>query len=65
VIFVGAAFALAALAVRALQVEAYSGAAFIAAFFALFLYQAGSFFRRNRPGTYDPAAVPPLLLPKA
>jgi hypothetical protein len=51
--------------VRALQVEAYSGAAFIAAFFALFLYQAGSFFRRNRPGTYDPAAVPPLLLPKA
>ena len=42
----------------------FTGAAFIAAFFALFLYQAGNFFRRNRPGTYSPNAVPPLLLPK-
>jgi hypothetical protein len=65
VIFIGAAFALAALSVRALQQQAWGGAAFIAAFFALFLYQAGNFFRRNRPGTFDPDAVPPLLLPKA
>jgi hypothetical protein len=64
VIFIGAAFALAALSVRALQQQAWGGAAFIAAFFALFLYQAGNFFRRNRPGTYSPDAVPPLLLPK-
>jgi len=65
VIFIGAAFALAALSVRALQQQAWGGAAFIAAFFALFLYQAGNFFRRNRPGTFDPDAVPPLLLPEA
>jgi hypothetical protein len=64
VIFIGAALALAALAVRALQQQAWGGAAFIAAFFALFLYQAGNFFRRNRPGTFRPDAVPPLLLPK-
>ena len=63
-VFTGASFALAALAVRALQEQAWGGAAFIAAFFALFLYQAGNFFRRNRPGTYSPDAVPPLLLPK-
>ena len=65
VIFIGAAFALAALSVRALEQQAWGGAAFIAAFFALFLYQAANFFRRNRPGTFRPDAVPPLLLPKA
>ena len=65
VIFIGAAFALVALSVRAVQQQAWGGAAFIAAFFALFLYQAGNFFRRNRPGTFRPDAVPPLLLPKA
>lgn len=64
VILAGAALALAGLAVRALQTQAYGGAAFIAAFIALFLWQAGNFFRRNRPGTYRPDAVPPLLLPK-
>src|SRR5258708_1653681 len=45
VIFTGAALALAALAVRALQQQAWGGAAFVAAFCALFLYQAGNFFR--------------------
>lgn len=63
-VFVGASVGLVVLAVRALQVEAWAGAAFIAAFLALFLYQAGNFFRRNRPGTYRPDAVPPQLLPK-
>src|SRR4051794_7918336 len=46
-VFVGASLALAALTVRALQVAAWSGAAFIAAFLALFLWQAGAFFHRN------------------
>ena len=64
IVFVGAALALAALTVRALSEQAWGGAAFVAAFFALFLYQAGNFFRRNRPGTFRPDAVPPLLLPK-
>ena len=64
IVFIGAALAIAALAVRALSEQAWGGAAFIAAFFALFLYQAGNFFRRNRPGTFRPNAVPSLLLPK-
>jgi len=64
IVFVGAALAIAALAVRALSEQAWGGAAFVAAFFALFLYQAGNFFRRNRPGTFRPDAVPSLLLPK-
>jgi hypothetical protein len=64
IVFVGAAVALAALVVRALSEQAWGGAAFVAAFFALFLYQAGNFFRRNRPGTFRPDAVPSLLLPK-
>jgi hypothetical protein len=65
VILVVASLAIAALAVRALQTGAWSGAAFVGAFLALFLWQAGNFFRRNRPGTYRPDAVPPQVLPKA
>lgn len=63
-VFAGASLALAALVVRALQVEAWGGAAFIAAFLAFFLWQAGAFFRRNRPGTFRPDAVPPQVLPR-
>jgi hypothetical protein len=59
-----ASLAIAALTVRALQTGAWSGAAFVGAFLALFLWQAGNFFRRNRPGTYRPGAVPPQVLPK-
>ena len=63
-VFVGASLALAGLIVRALQVEAWSGAAFIAAFLAFFLWQAGTFFHRNRPGVFPPNAVPEPVLPK-
>jgi hypothetical protein len=63
VVFVGASLALAGLIVRALQIEAWSGAAFIAAFLGFFLWQAGTFFRRNRPGTFRPDAVPESVLP--
>jgi hypothetical protein len=62
-IFIGVSLALAALIVRALQSQAWSGAAFVAAFLALFLWQAGSFFRRNRPGTYRADALPTQVLP--
>ncbi|HKS62677.1 MAG TPA: hypothetical protein VJT13_13315 [Xanthobacteraceae bacterium] len=65
VIFTGTVAAVAALAVRALMEQAWGGAAFIAAFCAFFIYQGGNFFRRNRPGTFRPDAVPRLLLPKA
>ena len=64
IVFVGASLSLAALTVRALQVAAWSGAAFIAAFLAFFLWQAGGFFRRNRPGVFQPTAVPEPVLPR-
>jgi hypothetical protein len=64
-VFVVAGLVIAALTVRALQTQAWSGAAFVAAFFALFMWQAGGFFLRNKPGTYSPDAVPPQVLPKA
>jgi hypothetical protein len=64
VLSVGVALGLCVLIVRALQVDAMSGAAFIAAFLALFLWQGGNYFHRNRPGVYRPDALPPALLPK-
>lgn len=63
-IFIGVSFGLAALIVRALQLQTWSAAAFVAAFMALFLWQAGSFFRRNRPGRYRADAVPSQVLPR-
>lgn len=63
VILCAATLGIAALAVRALSVGALAGAAFIAGFLALFLWQAGGFFVRNRPGSYRPGAVPRQLLP--
>jgi len=63
VAFVGVSLGLAFLIVRALQVGTKGGAAFIGAFLVLFLWQGGNFFRRNRPGVYDPADLPEELLP--
>lgn len=57
------ALGLAALGVRALQAQAWGGAAFIAAFLAVFLWQAGNFFGRNRPGRYPLNEPPAALLP--
>jgi len=64
-LFVGVSLGLAALIVRALQVQAYSGAAFVAAFLGLFLWKAGTFFRRNRPAVYAPDNPPRELIPTA
>ena len=63
VVFAGASLALAGLIVRALQTGAWSGAGFVAAFLGLFLWQAGTFFRRNRPGSFDPESIPESVLP--
>jgi hypothetical protein len=63
-VFAGASLALAGLIVRALRVAAWSGSAFIAAFLGFFLWQAGNFFRRNRPGLFRPDAVPETVLPR-
>jgi hypothetical protein len=62
--FVALGLLFAVLVVRALQAHSIGGAAFFAAFFALFLWQGGNFFRRNRPGRYRPDALPRELLPK-
>lgn len=62
--FVIVALALAALIARAFQVRGFTAAIFIAAFLAVFLWQGGNFFRRNRPGIYRPDALPPDLVPK-
>lgn len=62
--FAGVALGLALLVVRALQADSKGGAALIGGFLALFLWQSGNFFRRNRPGLYRPEALPSELMPK-
>jgi hypothetical protein len=62
--YIGVSLGLALLVVRALQANAKGGAVFIGGFLALFLWQGGNFFRRNRPGRYSPEALPADLLPK-
>jgi hypothetical protein len=64
IVFAVASFGLAALAVRALAVQAFVPAAVIAGFLALFLWQSGNFFRRNRPQKFSPDFVPPEVLPR-
>jgi hypothetical protein len=63
VILGGTALALLILTLRAVQAGAWGGAAFLVAFFAVFLWQASNFFRRNRPGRYDLRALPQPLMP--
>jgi hypothetical protein len=62
-VFIAVAVALTVLILRALAVEAFAGAALVAAFFALFIWQSGAYFRRNRPGHYRPESPPPELVP--
>jgi hypothetical protein len=50
--------------VRSLQAGAAGGAVFVVIFLGVFLWQAGTFFRRNRPGTYAPDALPSLVMPR-
>jgi hypothetical protein len=62
-VFVAGSLGLAALTLHALQTAAWAGAAFVGGFLALFLWQSGSYFRRNRPGSYRPDALPEALVP--
>jgi hypothetical protein len=64
IVFFAAALALAALAVHASVAGTWSAVAIVAAFFILLLWHMGPFFRRNRPGTYRPDAVPDEVLPR-
>lgn len=63
-VFAATLFGLAVLILRALQAQALGGAAFIAAFLLVFLWQAGNFFRLNRPRSYRADALPADLIPK-
>jgi hypothetical protein len=62
-VFAAAALALAALTVHALQTGAWAGAAFVGFFLALFIWQSGGYFHRNRPGRYSPQELPERLVP--
>jgi hypothetical protein len=62
-VFVVVSFGLAALTLQALQIGAWAGAAFVGGFLALFAWQSGNYFRRNRPGRYRPDALPEWLVP--
>ncbi len=64
IVFVIMALALAALLARGLAAGAWQGAGIVGVFLALFLWQGGNFFRRNRPGAYRPDALPPEVMPK-
>ena len=62
--YIGVSLRLALLVVRALQANAKGGAVFIGGFLALFLWQGGNFFRRNRPVRYHQLDIPTQLLPR-
>jgi hypothetical protein len=64
VLFAATGLALAALAVRALEIGAHAGAALVGGFFILFVWQSGTYFKRNRPGRYQPDNVPNELVPE-
>lgn len=61
--FAAVALGIAALFVRALQAGTSAGALMVGGFLALFLWQGGNFFRRNRPGRYSADALPAEVLP--
>jgi len=63
VVFAVVGVTLAALTVRGLVLGIYGGSALVGAFLALFVWQSGSYFRRNRPGRYRPDALPRELVP--
>jgi hypothetical protein len=63
-LFAGAALLLAALVVGSLQAHTLGATAFVGVLLALFLWQGGNFFRRNRPGQYRPDALPAELMPR-
>ena len=64
VIFAAVIAATGVMMVRAAVLGQWSAAAIVGAFLAIFAYQLGQYFYRNRPGRYVPAAIPALLLPK-
>jgi hypothetical protein len=64
VVFVVVALGLAMLIIRELQFGAFSGAAFVCTFLALYLWLGGNFIRRNRPGVYRVDTLPKDVMPR-
>jgi hypothetical protein len=64
VVFSGVMLATAVLALRAVQIAQWSASAVIVIFFAVFAYQLGQYFYRNRPQRYQPDRIPAHVLPK-
>jgi len=63
-VFLVVGLGLAGLVARTLQAGATGGAAIVATFLALYLLQGGNFLRRNRPGRYQPEALPRAVMPQ-
>jgi hypothetical protein len=63
-VFLAASLALLLVSIRALRSGELAGTALVLGFFAVFLWQVGTFFRRNRPGTYRPDAIPDQVMPQ-
>ena len=63
-VFAVVALGLGALMLQALWTQSLWGAAIVAGFLAVFLWQVGEYFRRNRPGRYSSDALPRQLLPR-
>ena len=57
-------FAFLMLMFKSVQASDWRTGGVILALFAIFAWQLGSFFVRNRPGDYRPDAIPPQVLPR-
>ncbi|HEU4661681.1 MAG TPA: hypothetical protein VFS63_13575 [Pseudolabrys sp.] len=64
VVFVTTSLVAAILIVRALEAQAWQAAGIVGAIAAVFFWQAGRYFRRNKPGRYHPDALPSEVLPQ-
>jgi hypothetical protein len=63
-VFFAIAVAIVLLIARGVQEGSLTGAAVVAVFLAFYLWQVGTFFRRNRPARYRPEAIPAAVLPQ-
>jgi branched-subunit amino acid transport protein len=65
VVFAAVMIAIVIMAGRSALAMQWTSAAIVAAFLAVFVWQIGGYFLRNRPGRYRPDAIPPGIMPKA
>ena len=63
-VFSAVLFATGMMLVRALQHSQWAASGVVAIFFAVFSYQLGNYFYRNRPVRYRPDAIPSGVMPK-